>query len=180
MSNQEAMELKPGDLVDHVMFEFFKKPKVVKWVSAEGAGSMLSPIVYFDDDGGGWIARNLVKVERVDAEPEAAAAHPIRQRDAWEVSYYELERKWIARMDKILGLEIEMEAVTPESQRRGSSHDGIYCHRDWLLFIEKQGMAADREAKYGLFLQYEKRLIKIAALAVAAVKDSRQKRAPRA
>ena len=86
-------------------------------------------------------------------------------------------------LGSILGPEIEAERARQDAQWGGPGHDDGHTEEDWCAFIDKQLTWADRAADDAftdptLWKEYEERLIKIAALAVAAVKAKRRNLTP--
>jgi hypothetical protein len=81
---------------------------------------------------------------------------------------------------------IKIERRKQDEQWGGPAHDDEHCRFDWLRFIEMYtaqanvaaltSMYPDNELVATSIARYEKKLIQIAALAVAAIQSSRRKR----
>lgn len=69
--------------------------------------------------------------------------------------------------------EIAAERERQDFQWGGEGHDDTHDERDWLLYIRKQMARAWRAAPFTgvLMTDYRSRLVKIAALAVAALES---------
>ena len=71
--------------------------------------------------------------------------------------------------------EISRERASQDEEWGGADHDDSHERTDWVKFIEKQCRLA-RTAKDRPLDDYESRMVKIAALAVAAIESSRRER----
>lgn len=61
----------------------------------------------------------------------------------------------------------------------GVEHDDSHSRQDWLSFIHKQGRLAEQAWSPSAVAEkefFESRMVKIAALAIAAIESSRRKR----
>lgn len=71
--------------------------------------------------------------------------------------------------------EISRERASQDEEWGGADHDDSHERADWVKFIEKQCRLA-RTAKDRPLDDYESRMVKIAALAVAAIESNRRER----
>ena len=71
-------------------------------------------------------------------------------------------------------LDIAVERKAQDEQWGGQKHDDAHDPRDWVHFINKQTLSAYYE--YFNPRAYESRMVKIAALAIAAIESSRRGR----
>lgn len=85
--------------------------------------------------------------------------------------------RFLAAHEAILGPEIEAERARQVEQWGGNHHDDGHDRHDWIEFIESFTGKAYRVAQWGdKAVEFENRLIQVAALAIAAVQSSRRKR----
>lgn len=74
---------------------------------------------------------------------------------------------------EIIVAEIITERAAQDQQWGGSKHDDHHGPGDWCSYIDKQRRLARDEDEQ---IPFEMRMIKIAALAVAAIESSRRQR----
>ena len=74
--------------------------------------------------------------------------------------------------------EIIAERAAQDEQWGGKAHDDSHDRFEWCCYISKQNSRADIASANGPL--FEARMIKVAALAVAAVESSRRQSAPAA
>jgi hypothetical protein len=66
---------------------------------------------------------------------------------------------------------ISRERTRQDEEWGGAEHDDSHNHQDWVIFISKQiGLALAYRSN-----DFESRMIKVAALAIAAIESSRRK-----
>ena len=84
--------------------------------------------------------------------------------------------RFLAAHESILGPEIEAERKRQDAQWGGPAHDDGHDRFDWCRFIERFLSLADRPGNAAASEIFEAQMVKIAALAIAAVQSSRRKR----
>ena len=98
-------------------------------------------------------------------DPDSAA-------DGWKRRSTEA-REWFR---DILGPEIKTERIRQAAQWGGPGHDDGHDRCDWVRMIERFTALADRPGNAAAFEIFEAQMMKVAALAIAAVQSSRRKR----
>jgi hypothetical protein len=82
----------------------------------------------------------------------------------------------IDERDLLFG-EISQERVRQDEEWGGADHDDEHEPLDWVRFIRKQCRIIENPPESGIVGGYESRMIKIAALALAAVESHRRRKA---
>lgn len=67
--------------------------------------------------------------------------------------------------------EIHAERFRQDAKYGGPGHDDEHTPEDWLTFIRTRGLSAENHMRGGRADEYRRRLIQIAALAVAAAES---------
>ena len=70
--------------------------------------------------------------------------------------------------------EINKERCAQDEQWGGQTHDDSHERFEWCVYIRKQNMLADHASSDPQ--EFEDRMVKVAALAVAAIESSRRQR----
>lgn len=81
-----------------------------------------------------------------------------------------------AERDLIFG-EITRERASQDEEWGGATHDDSHERYEWAVFIRKQNNLGEQAAYYSTKAEeFESRMVKVAALALAAIESSRRQR----